>query len=248
MRIQSFQDGKIETVFKVAPPLEKLDKGFFGYKGIILRNTLTDKLQCHMCGKWFKGLNIHIFRKHKIKAKNYKRLFGLPLSYGLVSRSTSTKMSKNGQANVKYLKGKRNPTKAGNSKTWENDYMRKSKSFLNQHGACNEQIERRFLIVADIIGKEPSQEDLIKYDHSLWTIIRRRFKNLNTFRKKMGYSIRKRSKLFTDDQLLAHLRKVYKKSRAIPSPKNFRKGSPNAETIRNHFGSWAKALSLAGIS
>ena len=45
---------------------------------------------------------------------------------------------------------------------------------LNQIGACSQQIERRYVIVAEEIGHEPSQRELIKHDEKLFSIIKRR--------------------------------------------------------------------------
>jgi len=245
----SFPDAKIETLFKVEPPLEELKNGF-GYKGVILRNIEEDTLQCHICGVWRKGLSTHIVKAHKILTEDYKKEFGLPLSFPLVSKSTSAKHSKraSSEKSLENLRKYRNPTKASHSRPrWKMKYFRNNHAFHNMKGACKEQIERRFLIVADIVGKEPSIKDLDKYDKSLHGIIRRRYKTINKFRKKFGYCIRKKAKIFSDDELIAFLRKEYTKTNELPRANTYRKGSPNTETIKNHFGSWRRALVIAGL-
>ena len=41
-QIQSDYGAKIETLFKVEPPFQKVEKGF-GYKGVVLLDTIMDK-------------------------------------------------------------------------------------------------------------------------------------------------------------------------------------------------------------
>ena len=52
-----------------------------------------DRIQCLICGKWYKSLGKHVYTKHKITAKNYKIKFGLPRSRGLCSCKTFDKHS-----------------------------------------------------------------------------------------------------------------------------------------------------------
>ena len=52
--------------------------------------TDGDRIECHVCGAWFKGLGAHL-RVHDLTAREYKRLFGLRLDRdALVSERTRT--------------------------------------------------------------------------------------------------------------------------------------------------------------
>lgn len=84
----------IETIFKVEPPLTP-SKTEFGYIGVILRDTIEDKIQCHLCGKWFNTLVQHLNKTHKIKCDQYKKEFSLPPNFPLVNREISRKASEN---------------------------------------------------------------------------------------------------------------------------------------------------------
>lgn len=43
------------------------------------------KIQCLLCGKWYRSLGTHISRIHEMPEENYKVLYGLPLYRGLTS-------------------------------------------------------------------------------------------------------------------------------------------------------------------
>ncbi len=51
------------------------------------------KLQCKICGKWYKHLGSHIAHGHKMLAKDYKEEYGLPYKMALISNEVHDKMS-----------------------------------------------------------------------------------------------------------------------------------------------------------
>lgn len=245
-------DSDIETIFKVEPPLKQISDGH-GYYGVVLRDKSRDLLQCHICGIWRKGISQHVNNAHQMLSREYKKKFGLPMAFPLVSRETSRKMSSQAlkEKRLEHLNKVRNLKKLcsirGRRRSRIMKYAMNNSAFQNKHGVCEEQIMRRFLVVADAVGKEPSQRDLIEFDHSLWAVIRRRYKTINNFRRKNNFSIVKRADIFTDEQLIAELRKFIIKNKRIPNSSDFRQGSPNVETFRDHFGSWNRAFVLAGL-
>lgn len=252
-QIESDYGAKIETIFKAVEPFDPIKNGF-GYLGILLRDTIADKIQCHICGVWRKSIGNHVSAFHKIKSKEYRKRFSLPLMYPLCAKSLS-KLRSEISSKEDYLKRlakvrnvKKMLTAKGRRKYTK--YGRTCMASLNKSGACPEQIMRRYWIVADQAGKEPNQRDLIKFDHSLWAIIRRRYKNLNEFRKAKSLKTIKKSPLFKNDEIIAALRKFSKEYNRVPSSNDFRKtknGYPNVATIRNHFGSFHKAMLIAGF-
>jgi len=52
-----------------------------------------DKIECLLCGKYFKALATHIVRIHEYTVDEYKKEFGLPWGRGLTSDDTNTKKS-----------------------------------------------------------------------------------------------------------------------------------------------------------
>lgn len=248
--IESYPDRKIETVFKVEPPLMPVEKGH-GYLGVLLRDVTNDLLQCHICGRWEKALSNHL-RSHKTTADLYRETYQLPIHCPLVSNSILAKLSEraNRPENLLLLAKNRNPKRAHTfikrkgHKYWKRVY---NLSYENKHATCPEQIMRRFMIVSDTIGREPGLRDLMEHDHSLWGAIRRRYKTINNFRKKNNFTVLKRAPLFESDYLLSYIRKFVHENKRIPTASSMRVHTPNIQTFRNHFGSWHKALILAGV-
>jgi len=55
-----------------------------GERGVLAVDADGQKVQCHICGQWRRGLGAHI-RLHEITAKDYRREFGLCASTKLTS-------------------------------------------------------------------------------------------------------------------------------------------------------------------
>lgn len=246
------ENSDIETIFKAIPPLTEIENGF-GFLGVILRNKVIDKLQCHICGEWFDSLATHVFMAHQMKSREYKTKFGLPNGYGLVNKRISEAFSQRQltEKNLTHLSKIRTPTHKKVLKTYKERSLfvskaRRNSSFQNKLGVCSEQILRRYLIVADIVGRDPTQKDLIEYDESLWRVIRRRHNDsLNEFRRVHGFNEIKKFPIQDEVKLIAAIRK--RANGHVPRSSDFRYGSPNVCTIRKYFGSWSKALVAAGF-
>lgn len=246
---------EIETLFKCEPPIEKLNNGY-GYNGVLLRNKVTDTLQCHICGKWFAALNLHVDRKHKVTCVDYRDTYQLPFNFPLVSRAISRAHSDNANrpASLEILAKHRDPLKArifspnGNKKRWKYIYHRLGND--NIVGACPEQLRRRYLMVADIVGRDPSFRDILKHDVKMTKFIQNRYGTLNKFRKANGFHVIKSNRPLngiSDDECLSALRKFHKRYGHIPTARDFRYAFPTTKTFIDHFGSWNRAIKMAGF-
>lgn len=248
-----FENSDIETLFKVEMPITPVKVGH-GYLGVILRNKKTDQLQCHICGQWHEHLAFHIRFKHKIKCKDYRIKFSLPLNYGLVNSAISKKKSE---------------FQRGSNNTWQKNFLKNppvydrkkhlratrygcsNMAFQNKKGACKEQMLRRFMIVADIVGREPTKLDLRTYDCSLLNLIVNKYGTLNNYRAKNSFTVTKANPYYTEEKLISYLRKFYIKNKRKPVSRDFKgfqsNDYPSSVTIFRRFGSWRKALSMAGL-
>ncbi len=47
-----------------------------------------DRIQCLLCGKWYRQLGIHLGRIHDVHVDEYREMYGLPWSRGLSCRDT----------------------------------------------------------------------------------------------------------------------------------------------------------------
>lgn len=245
----------IETLFKTEPPIQPLDNGH-GFLGVVLRNKITDTLQCHICGNWFESLSRHILAKHKITVENYREDYEIPTNFPLVSRRISGihSISASRPENIDNLKKHRNPARAREftpkkgSRKWKR--IRRCLGRENMIGACPEQIIRRFMIVSDIVGREPSSDDLKKFDSPLIKIIVTRFKTINNFRKQNGFGIKKMNRPrggYSDEFLISVIRKYHHKYGRIPKAREFLLQTPTTKTFLDHFGSWNRAITVAGF-
>lgn len=248
------ENENIETIFKVEPPLTEIENGY-GYIGVVLRNKLTDKLQCHVCGEWFDLLSNHT-KAHKLTTIEYRKKFGLPLSFPLCSLAYSKKRSESGQSkerkercrDIAKISQKKAQLASRNKKNKANWlYGFKNPARDNMYGACFEQLKRRYEIVADIVGHDPSGYEIDKYDKSLSSAIYRRYGSLNQFREKAGYEIREQRKPVETDRIIAKIIKFFEENKRVPLARDFRSGDITLTAIYNHFGSFKRALHCAGI-
>jgi len=60
----------------------------YGDVGIVAYDPIEDKLQCHLCGKWRRGLSAHVFRTHGWTADEYREEFGLNRGQPLICQGT----------------------------------------------------------------------------------------------------------------------------------------------------------------
>ena len=56
-----------------------------------------DKIQCLICGKWFKMLSVHLNKAHNMSVDQYKKQFGLPWTKGLCGSATRNKYRDNAE-------------------------------------------------------------------------------------------------------------------------------------------------------
>lgn len=58
---------------------------WFGKKGRLSYDPVEDKVQCHICGNWYKKLEAHVWPKHGLLADEYREEFGLNRNTPLAS-------------------------------------------------------------------------------------------------------------------------------------------------------------------
>jgi len=180
------------NVGKYVPPFEKIKKGF-GYRGVVLEDCDSGKLQCHICGGWFEIFNSHLSSTHNMSSKEYKQMFGLSQSTALKSKMIRLKQS---ETMIKLMR--EHPEKfvnrlSGNGFKKRNSYAgnRKKKNKAletrNKYGYCDLQIADRVLKLSDKLGKTPSLIDLqTEYGKSIMWHIHKRYSSYITLCKKLG--------------------------------------------------------------
>lgn len=71
----------------------------------VLEYDSEDKIQCHICGRWYRGLNNHVWKTHGWTADDYREEFGLNRGQSLICEGTRQKLSEinKEQGNWKHL-------------------------------------------------------------------------------------------------------------------------------------------------
>lgn len=75
----------------------KLVKDGYGYEGTLAADETGNHLQCHICGMFFEQLASHIYHTHSLKAREYKKKFGLAQSSVLMGERIRSKLIASGQ-------------------------------------------------------------------------------------------------------------------------------------------------------
>ena len=242
----------IETLYKAKPPFMQLENTMAPL-GVLLWNRVTDTVKCHACGKWFKSINNFHLAVHKMDQELYREKFGFCKSIALCSRGVSEKIRKNNFLNGGYESFIRNrlppkhyphPSKEGQSRT----------SFLNSRATCPAQIQKRYEIVKNLARREPSENDFMKFDRGLSNSIKIRYGTLKNFREKFQIEFNRIqwNNGLSEEFLISNLRKFYEEKGSTSCKKYHRwvsrkyKGCMN--TIIKRFGSWRRALAMAGLT
>lgn len=56
-----------------------------------------ERVQCHVCGKWYRALVAHLARAHDMSTEQYRETYGLPRTQSLTSASSAALRRKIGQ-------------------------------------------------------------------------------------------------------------------------------------------------------
>lgn len=137
-------------------PFTKVENGY-GFEGVLTVSNEETHIQCHLCGRFYTSLAAHVQHTHKMKAKDYKRRFGLRLTKGLVSPKYSKQMkltnsNASNSVKAKRIAGlKKGADKLAKSPKQSQDYALENK---NIKGLCPEQLIDKIKNVYDMYGAD----------------------------------------------------------------------------------------------
>lgn len=164
---------------KYKEPLMSLKDGF-GFVGVLLQSEDRTKVQCHLCGRWFKALFLHI-KVHEITAREYKEKFGLNYTTGLLSDATAELKRQVYYQNIEACKLPGDSWKHANPK--KDEPKRYSEERVNTHGTCALQLLTRTINFINANKTLPTSRNRGK---NLYTVIHRKYGSVPGVFKKWG--------------------------------------------------------------
>ena len=64
----------------------------------------NDKLRCHICGEEHAGLYRHVGMAHGVDTREYKKMYGIPMTYGLSGKATREKHRQSAANTIEQMK------------------------------------------------------------------------------------------------------------------------------------------------
>lgn len=239
-------------------PFTKVDNGF-GFRGVLLADTHTGEVQCHICGGWFDWLQIHIIKNHKIKAKEYRERFGLGYRTALCSETVREQLVRRamtfpwerlhrqgkllGQMSREHKthKNKRDYSKGAHTDEWD-----------NKNGTCTLQLFDKMEKLSEKLGRIPHVDEMDQeYGANLRVSITKKYGSMDQMRKLLTmkgymYKYRKEQSKITNEQLLESLRMFANTYKRRPVTSDFSRGILFCDsTYYSRFGSMRRAKELA---
>ena len=242
----------IRPLYKSQEPFMEVKRGH-GYQGVVMYDDVEDKVECHICGKWFESLGSHVKNTHKTDARGYRLEYGLSLRTPLCGRALSRAHSKH--AKKQYASKASNLIMASrNNRTRTKPYHRpaifysQTQQHKNRLGLCDLQMRARYEVVKMTVGREPSWGDLERHDSKLCRAIDRKG-GLISWRKIVGSKKINPGeyRIIPDIALISAIRKRRQELGRTPRARDFRHSRPSLPAFYRAFGSWWQALRMAGV-
>lgn len=236
------KDKTLISLYKAQPPFFKVKKGY-GYQGVVMYDPIEKRLQCHICGKFFKTIGQHI-KKHNVSAIRYREIYGLnrttslssPLTHSMRSKQAYKLIKKRSIAFIKAMQKK--AIKARKGKTFPFRVQNN-----NKNSTCKLQIKSRFDKIHKKMKRLPKFKEL---DSALGGSIEYYYGKYSNFLKhyKIEHSFQK---TYSKKELVREL-KDFKKNFGREPHQSDIKGNKlkiSLKPFTRIFGSWEKAKSYA---
>ena len=156
MNINEKEIEKEVFFYNYKEPLKKYDLGF-GYKGVLIYDKTREKVQCHLCGKFFRALNNgHLGKVHSTTAREYKKDIELSPTTALIGEATREKLIlRNLDFGRKNLDVRLENLKSAWKKR-KKSYEKISLEVRNKRGTCPDQLLDKIKKIQEILGHVPT--------------------------------------------------------------------------------------------
>lgn len=240
-------------------PLMPAPTGSHGYLGVILYNKTKDRIQCHVCGKFFRSLNGSGHLKvHEMSVDDYKEKFEIDRTVALVAEGTREKHLNALIQREDYQDGSILLKLSKYSKSKKAEQQRKVAMVgkkrriyaKNKTGHCPEQLLDKIKQLKEELGFVPNGEDFKrKYNKKYIYSINQTFGSYNKAVEKCGFDVPDKFRnAYKREDLLNYLKDFYKRFGRTASHTDFKRGYlPSVQTYVRTFGSLNKARMEAGV-
>lgn len=255
-----YQDEVGDVMFgNMKEPLMPAPLGNHGYLGVIIYNKTKDKIQCHVCGKFYRALSGSGHLKlHEMTNDEYKEKFEIDRTVALCAEGTREKHLNALIVRDDYqdgtilnkLKKYSKSSKADNQRKTTNLGKKRRIYAKNKTGHCPEQLLDKIKQLQSKLGYVPNGEDF-KREHVgkyMWSIVQT-FGSYNKAVEKCGFEIPDKFRnSYKREDLLKYLKDFYKRFGRTASNTDFKRGYlPSVQTYTRMFGSLNKARIEAGV-
>lgn len=243
-------------------PLLEVKKGY-GYYGALLGTIDGTKVQCHICGKLFEGLNMHVTQSHKMTTHDYREKFQLAKKTALISESRRYKLKEN---TIKWLKSltleekeewRQNAIERFASWRKENERRPQPKQSLetyNKRGTCPTQLIEKIKEVAKKIGHTPTKREFIaetdssRYVHLIYKVYGSWLKAIELANLKTTPHKAYGNRIYKDEVLLNSLEDYILENDQRPTQTDFyRNLLPARANYNRHFGGLDNAIAKLNL-
>lgn len=241
--------------------LPKVEDGYGRYGG--LTYSLDKNLvQCHICGKFFESLGLHVRQIHGLLSRDYKAKFQLAKMSSLNGEALQEKMRRSTRNFFADLTPRKRAAfvrlsvkNRQKNKTFGNNFTISLETKIKR-GHAPEQLLENLSLVVKKLGHSPSIVEFIDAcgSRSQFHLICKEFGSLRKALKKLGLepAIRggKREGPYRWDSrtLLLFIQLFVKSRNRLPTLLDCKRGLiPGQDAYRAHFGSLDKARELSGV-
>lgn len=238
--------------YKYKEPLQKINNGF-GFQGVLIYSKNRDKIQCHICGKFFRALNnYHLQKIHKITAAEYKEQFGLRQTTALIGEGTREKLLHRLDnmpesywiQKMKSLKRAQQIKNHPGGQKWRIEQK-------NLKGTCPNQLLQKIQVLANELHTTPTGKQFLnKYRGMYMGSIRATFGTYEEAVRMAKLTPHREieAKKFSTPNLLNYFKIFYKIHKRVPRDSDHKRGLlPDFNVYINRFGSINRARLLANI-
>lgn len=258
------------TLMHYKEPLKSIPKSLgYGYYGAIQITLDGTKLQCHMCGKLFTNVGLHVSNAHKMPVREYREIYQLAKRTALVSetarKSRKDKMfgwwwrlskAERDRRTKKRLQALRKWHKSAKSRgyTWKT-----SLETRNKRGTCPDQLIDKIKKMAEKLGRSPRVMDFQNENNGgrrYIYLFKTTFGSFANAVKKAGLEPQKKfiyregkKNKHTDEELLDFISIFWQENQRVPTETDYLRGFiPSPQVYKRRFGSIHRARELAGVS